>query len=151
MTYSEKSWGKLRTISVEGDVLYMSIKRTFGGGSKMSFDLKSVKPEPDEHYVKDDTRMGLVGLPGLIVFMVGAFGGTTIYANSPFAFYSIMGGGLTAMIAGFIFGGRVKVYLFKSHEEAGVFDVTSRGNSSEAFEAFVEELKQHITAVHSKR
>lgn len=149
MTYTEKTWSKVRAISVDGDILHISIKKIFGGGSKMSFDLKNVKFEPDVHYIKDDTRMCLVGLPGLIVFMIGAFGGTVIYANYPVAFYSIMGVGLTAMIAGFIFGGKVKVYLFKSQEEIGLFDVTGRGNRAEVFESFVGELKHHIQSLQS--
>lgn len=115
----------------------------------MSIALEKIKPEPDVHYVKDDTRTGMVGLPGLIIFMIGAFGGTVIYEKSPFAFYSILGVGLAAMIAGFIFGGKVKVYVFKSREEIGIFEVTGRGNSAEAFESFVEELKRRIHALHS--
>ena len=151
MIYSEKSWGKSRSFIVEGDTLHLTAKKAFGGVSNISIDLKKIKPEPDVHFVKDDTRTGMVGLPGLIIFMIGAFGGTVIYEKSPSAFYSILGIGLTAMIAGFIFGGKMKIYLFKSHEEIGIFEVSGRGNSPEAFESFVEELKQRVRAPHSTR
>lgn len=151
MTYTEKSWGKTRSYSVEGNTLHLLVRKTLGGSSKVSIALQRIKPEPDVHFLRDDTRQGLVGLPGLIVFMFGAFLGTTIYEKSPVAFYAILAAGLGAMIGGFVLGGRIKVYLFKTHEEMGLFEVTGRGNQDEAFEHFVSELKQRIGETQASR
>lgn len=108
MTYIDKKPGFRRTYTLSADTLVIEGKKWLGSSFRQEFSLKKVKPEPDEHRVKDDTKSALVGMPGLAIFMIGVIGGTVIYETSPIGFYAILGVGLAAMIVGFVFGGRMR-------------------------------------------
>jgi hypothetical protein len=149
MTYIDKKPGFRRTYTVSGETLIIEGKKWLGTSFRQEFSLRKVKAEPDEHQFKDDTNSAIVGLPGLAIFMIGVIGGTVIYEKSAVAFYMTLGFGLAAMIAGFIFGGRMRVLLFKSHEELPLFDLPCRGNNAAVFDAFAAELKAQIRAANA--
>ena len=150
MIYIDKKPGFRRTYTLGNEALVIEGKRWLGSSFRQEFSLSKVKPEPDEHRLKDDTNSALVGMPGLAVFMIGVIGGTVIYEASPVGFYAILGAGLAAMIVGFVLGGRMRVLLFKSHDEVPLFDVASRGSSAAMFDAFASELKARIRAANAK-
>ena len=110
----------------------------------MEFELDKIKPMPDEFSVKDDTRMALVGAPGAVVTLLGAVLGNQLYELSPVLFYSVLSVGVVAMFAGFLFGGKVKAYVFRNRDQTVLFDITERGNSRLQFEAFVAVLRAQI-------
>jgi hypothetical protein len=110
----------------------------------MEIALEKIKPTPDEASVKDDTRTAYVGSPGFALFLIGAVFTSVLYDASPILYYFILGVGILGMLLGFVFGGRVKAYVFKSRDEAVLFDITGRGNSASEFEAFVASLRSQI-------
>ena len=144
ITYIDKKLGFRRLYSLSDDTLVIIGKKWFGSSYRSEITLKRLKEEPDKHRMKDDTQNALVGMPGLVIFMIGVFGGATFYEKNPMGFYAILAGGLTAMVFGFILGGRIRVYVFKSREEIPVFDIADRGSQHDAFEVFITELKMHI-------
>jgi len=150
MNYVDKKPGFRRTYTLSGESLVIEGKKWLGSSFRQEFSLKKVKPEPDEHRLKDDTNSALVGMPGLAIFMIGVIGGTVIYERSSVGFYAVLGVGLAAMIVGFVLGGRMRVLLFKSHEEVPLFDVASRGSSAAQFDAFASELKARIRAANAE-
>jgi len=150
MTYIDKKLGFRRTYTLIGDTLVIEGKKWLGSSFRQEFCLTKVKPEPDEHRLKDDTKSALVGVPGLAIFMIGVIGGTAIYEKTPVGFYAILGIGLAAMVVGFVFGGRMRVLVFKSHEEVPLFDLANRGSSAVEFDAFADELKTRIRAANAK-
>jgi hypothetical protein len=150
MTYIDKKPGFRRTYTLSDEALVIEGKKWLGGSFRQEFSLNRVKPEPDEHRLKDDTNSALVGMPGLAIFMIGVIGGTAIYEKSPVGFYAILGAGLAAMIVGFVLGGRMRVLLFKSHDEVPLFDVASRGSGAAAFDTFTSELKARIRVANAK-
>jgi len=150
MTYIDKKPGFRRTYTLGPESLVIEGKKWLGSSFRQEFSLKKVKAEPDEHRLKDDTNSALVGMPGLAIFMIGVIGGAVIYEKSPIGFYAIIGIGLAAMIVGFILGGRMRVLLFKSHEEVPLFDVACRGSSAAQFDAFAAELKSRIHAANAQ-
>lgn len=149
MTYVDKKPGFRRSYTLRGDVLSIDGRRWLGGSFHQEFSLKKVKPEPDEHHLKDDTTSALVGLPGLAVFVISVLAGATIYEKTPGGFYALLGLGLAAMLIGFVLGGRMRVRVFKSHDDVPLFDVASRGNRLADFEAFTTELTTRIRAANS--
>jgi hypothetical protein len=149
MIYVDKKPGFRRTYTLHDAVISIEGRRWLGSSFRQEFSLKKVKPEPDEHRLKDDTMSALVGMPGLIVFLIGVLAGTVIYEKTPVGFYALLGFGLAAMVVGFVFGGRMRVLVFKSHDEVPLFDVASRGSRPEEFEAFTTELKARIRAANA--
>jgi hypothetical protein len=113
-SYTDKKPGFKRVYTLTDDSLLIEAKKWFGGSFRLEFALNKVKPLPDEHRIKDDTKTALVGLPGFIIFFFGAIAGTAIYEKTPIGFYLILGIGLAAMLFGFVFGGRIRVLIFKS-------------------------------------
>lgn len=151
MTYIEKKPGFQRAYTLTGDKLVIEGKKWLGSSFRQEFDLARVKPEPDEHQLKDDTNSAVVALPGLIIFMTGVVCGEPIYARTPVGFYAILGVGLAAMISGLVLGGRMRVLVFKSREEVELFDVADRGNTAVKFDSFVSELKSSIRSARRPR
>jgi hypothetical protein len=149
MTYIDKKPGLRQTYTLSDETLVIEGRKWLGTTYRQEFCLRKIKAEPDVHRLKDDTNSAIVGLPGLGVFMVGVIGGTVIYEKSAVAFYAILIVGLTAMVAGFIFGGWMRVLLFKSHDEVPLFGIACRGNNATAFDAFAAELKTRIRAANS--
>jgi hypothetical protein len=150
MTYIDKKPGFRRTYTLIGDTLVIEGKKWLGSSFRQEFSLTKVKPEPDEHRLKDDTKSALVGMPGLAIFMIGVIGGTAIYEKTPVGFYAILSIGLAAMAVGFVFGGRMRVLVFKSHEEVPLFDVANRGSRAVEFDAFTDEVKTRIRAANAE-
>lgn len=150
MNYVDKKPGFRRTYTLRDDVVSIDGRRWLGSSFHQEFSLSKVKPEPDEHRLRDDTMSALVGMPGLVVFMVGVLAGTAIYEETPVGFYAVLALGLAAMLVGFAFGGRMRVLVFKSHDEVPLFDVASRGSRPEDFDAFTTELQARIRAANAR-
>jgi hypothetical protein len=74
-SYTDKKPGFKRVYTLTDDSLLIEAKKWFGGSFRLEFALNKVKPLPDEHRIKDDTKTALVGLPGFIVFFFGAIAG----------------------------------------------------------------------------
>jgi membrane associated rhomboid family serine protease len=144
MTYIERKLGSWRSYEVTGRSIMVSGKTFFGTRFRTEIEHEKIKTTPDEVSVEDDTRTALVGAPGAVATLLGAAFGNSFYSASPILFYSILVGGVVAMIAGFLFGGRVKASVFKNRDEAVLFDVTERGNSLTQFEAFIAALRSQI-------
>lgn len=144
MTYIERKFGSWRSYEVKGRLIVVSGRTFFGTRFRTEIALEKIKPTPDEASVKDDTRTAYVGAPGFAVFMVGVMFTGPLYGASPILYYGILGVGIVAMILGFVFGGRVKAYVFKNRDEVVLFDVTERGNSQPQFEAFIAGLCSQI-------
>jgi VIT1/CCC1 family predicted Fe2+/Mn2+ transporter len=145
ITYIDNKPGSKKTYTLTSESLVIAATKWLGGSYRFEFALNKVKPEPDEHLVKDDTRRALIGLPGFCIFLVGAIFGTAIYQVTPIGFYSVISIGLAAMFVGFVLARRNRVLVFKSLVETPLFDVTDRGRHKE-FEAFTNELKERIRA-----
>jgi hypothetical protein len=148
MIYIDKKPGFRRTYALGVGALVIEGRYWFGSSFRQEFSLKRVKPEPDEHRLRDDTLTALVGMPGLVIFMIGVIGGTSIYEKTPIGFYAILSIGVVTMLLGFVFGGRMRVLLFKSHDESALIEVVSRGSSAAEFDSFVSELKACIRAAN---
>jgi hypothetical protein len=149
MTYTDKKPGFRRVYTLGDTSLVIAGKRWIGSSFRQEFALKKVKSEPDEHRLKDDTKSALVGMPGLVLFMIGVIAGTAIYEKTSVGFYVILSVGLAAMIVGFVFGGRMRVLVFRSHEEIPLFDVADRGRRTTEFEEFTSVLKARIRAANA--
>jgi len=150
MTYIDKKPGFRRTYTLSSEKLVIEGKKWLGSSFRQEFALKKVKPEPDEHRLKDDTNSALFGMPGLVIFMTGVIGGTAIYEKTPVGFFTVIGIGLVAMIVGFVVGGRMRVLVFKSQDEVPIFDVPNRGNRAVDFDLFTRELKSRIRAANTE-
>lgn len=145
-TYIDRKIGFQRTYSLGADTLVVEGKRWFGGAFRQEFQLRKLKPEPDEHRIRDDSDSALAGMPGLGVFLVGAILGPFIYERTPRGFYAVLSVGLAAMIIGLVLGGRVTVLVFKSRDELPLIEVACRRRKAAEFEQFIGELKTRIRA-----
>jgi hypothetical protein len=150
MHYVEKSWGYRRNFSVENETLIVTGKKFLSASFKLSFSLNQLKSQPDEHRVRDDTRAAVLGMPSLLAFAAVVGFGTEIYAKNPALFWILLGGTLAAVFFTFIFGGKIKVYTFKGHNELALIEISNRGNSESEFESFVDQLKEKIRAANLK-
>jgi hypothetical protein len=150
MTYNEKRLGAWRSYELKDNSISISGKTFFGSRFRTEFDFAAIKPTPDEVSVKDDTRTAYVGAPGFALFLVGLVCTSALYAISPVVYFGTLGVGVVAMLLGFVFGGRVKAYVFKSRNETVLFDLTERGNRPVDFEEFVTTISSKAKASENK-
>lgn len=145
MNYIDKKPGLKRCYVLSDDKLIISGGKWLCGSFNLEYRLTKIKPEPDVFQQRDQTNCAIAGLPGLMLLGVVVVFGENIYGTFAVGFWAMLMVSVITMGLGFWLGGKMKVALFKSHDEVPLFDVASRGNDLAEFDEFVSQLKQNIS------
>ena len=142
--YKERIPFRRRTFTLDGEKLHILATPLLGSRYEGTIPLREVREERDVVYVKNDLRMTICGIPGVIAMFLVIFFSGQILRASDILFYVLLALSVASVGIGFLFAKKNKFYTYYYNGGNHAFDLGENGNRRSDFEDFIDSVEQAI-------
>ena len=138
--YKERIPFRRRAFILDGEKLHIRATPIFGNHYEGTIPLKEVREEKDIAYLKNDLRMTICGIPGVVAMFLVVFFSGQLLQISDYLFYLLLALSVASVGIGFLFAKKNKFYTYLYSGGNVAFDIGENGNKSSDLDDFIESI-----------